>query len=140
MPSGTECVTCSRCGHTGPRESDGHLPIGWKILDRDDPAIVVCPMCWGPITEQLPAPEDNDATTPAWWQKHGYLAGKPIGNGMWVCIVEMIFTYRAMVCDEQWVGEFWCYSPDRLGDLLGAFEEWDGTGPPLPNWTRHHAP
>lgn len=74
--------------------------------------------------------------TEEWWQEHGYLAGKPIGGGLWICVARMLFTDRLLVCDEGSVYDFYCYEDRPLA--LEAFDLWDGTGEPLPGWTRHH--
>lgn len=76
-------------------------------------------------------------TTPEWWEKHNYLAGKEIGEGSWLCLAPMIYTFRVMVCDPWGAMEFYCY--DNLIDAAAAFHMWDGQGEiPMPGWTKHH--
>lgn len=72
----------------------------------------------------------------SWWVAEGYLAGKEIGGGLWVCLAPMLFTTRLMVCTPAWVHEFWCY-PQQV-DALVAYEAFDGHGDPLPGWVKHH--
>lgn len=73
-----------------------------------------------------------------WWEKHGYLAGKPIQDGLWICLAPMIFTIRLMICDEGSVYDFYCYPQSNLGLAFAAFDEWDGKGKPIDGWLREH--
>jgi hypothetical protein len=73
-----------------------------------------------------------------WWQEQGYLAGKEVGGGMWICLVKMLFTYRLMLCDEFQPFSFYCYPHDDLGLALEAFEKWGGEGDPIDGWVKHH--
>lgn len=73
---------------------------------------------------------------PTWWQKNGYLRGKEIGGGLWVCLAPMIFTWRLMLCAEDFVYGFACYDKAKLDLALEAFDAWDGTGLPLGGYTR----
>lgn len=75
-----------------------------------------------------------------WWQKQGYLAGKEIGEGLWIVLAEQLFTYRVMICDPETSSmEFYCYPKDKgLSYALLAFTLWDGTNTPPEGWTRHH--
>lgn len=73
-----------------------------------------------------------------WWQRMGYLAGKEIGDGLWVCLAPMIYTWRLMVCTEVEVMEFWCYPSKDLARAIDAFTAFDGHGDPLAGWVRHH--
>lgn len=73
---------------------------------------------------------------PQWWRRQGYLAGKPIEGGLWICLAPMAFTFRLMVCDEWGVSEFWCYP--ELATALGAFEAFAGEGDPIDGWVKHH--
>lgn len=70
-----------------------------------------------------------------WWAEHGYLAGREIGGGLWMCVAPMIFTYRVMVCDPGSVYDHACY--ERLSDALEAYEQWDGQGQPPGPYTRY---
>jgi hypothetical protein len=79
---------------------------------------------------------DSGASERSWWQDEGYLAGREIGGGLWICVARMLFTFRLMVCDPGFVHDFYCY-PD-LADVLLAFADWDGTGDPVDGWVRHH--
>jgi hypothetical protein len=78
----------------------------------------------------------------AWWQKEHYLAGRPLDVGAWLCVVEMLFTFRVMVCTPPPFGgvqEFYCYP--SLADAMACFDTWEGVGMnPVEGWTRHHAP
>lgn len=72
-----------------------------------------------------------------WWKAHGYLAGRPLGGGMWMCVAPMIFTFRVMVCDPTFAREFYCYH--QLEDALACFEQWDGVNDnPVPGWSKYH--
>lgn len=73
----------------------------------------------------------------AWWQEQGYLYGRDIGDGMWICVAEMIFTWRLMLCTPDYVHDFYCYPKTELPLALSAAAQWDGESEPLPGWTRH---
>lgn len=73
-----------------------------------------------------------------WWKDHGYLYGKPIGGGLWICLAKMMFTYRLMLCSEWAVEEFYCYPHERLPIAIQAFAAWEGIGDPLDGWVKHH--
>lgn len=75
-----------------------------------------------------------------WWQRNGYLYGREIGGGLWICVAPMITTLRIMVCDEISVFEFWCYPYDSvsMGYVLTAAEEFNGNGDPAEGWVKHH--
>ncbi len=76
--------------------------------------------------------------TEDWWRQHGYLAGRQIGEDLWLCVAPMLFTFRVMLCSEGYVHSFFCY--EDLGLALAAFELWDGVGSnPIEGWTKHHA-
>jgi hypothetical protein len=70
-----------------------------------------------------------------WWAQHGYLAGKPIDGGLWICVAPMTFTFRLMICTPHFVEDFYCYP--GLGDALAAYNAWDGHGDPLDGWVKH---
>jgi hypothetical protein len=79
------------------------------------------------------------ATEVQWWEKQGYLCGKPIGGGLWICVASMVYTWRLMICDEGSVHEFYCYPKERgLAPALEAYEAWEGVGDPLSGWVKHH--
>ena len=73
-----------------------------------------------------------------WWQKHGYLAGRPLEADFWLCVAPMLFTFRVMLCTEDAAGlAFYCYT--HLDDAMRCFDTWDGKGPnPVEGWTRAH--
>lgn len=75
-----------------------------------------------------------------WWKEHGYLAGKEIGGGLWVCVAPMITTLRLMICTPEAVAEFWCYPYETvpLDYVMRAYEQFDGTGDPADGWVKHH--
>ncbi len=75
-----------------------------------------------------------------WWEENGYVAGKEIGGGLWVCVAPMITTWRIMICDPGSVFEFWCYprGTHPVDAVLGFFDQFDGTGDPEPGWVKHH--
>lgn len=75
-----------------------------------------------------------------WWEEEGYLAGKEIGGGLWLCVAPMITTHRIMICDPGYVHEFWCYpySHVPLDLVLGIFDRFDGKGDPGSGWVKHH--
>lgn len=75
-----------------------------------------------------------------WWEENGYVAGRELGGGLWVCVAPMITTWRLMICDPGTVHEFWCYPYDTvpLGYVLVAYENFDGTGDPADGWVKHH--
>jgi hypothetical protein len=75
-----------------------------------------------------------------WWEEHQYLAGREIGGGFWLCVARMITTHRLMVCQPDYVHEFWCYPYETvsLNYVLRAYADFDGTGDPLPGWVKHH--
>lgn len=77
-------------------------------------------------------------TPDEWWMSHGYHAGKEIGDGLWICLAPMIFTYRLMVCDPTSVYNFYCYPREDFAYAMRAWDEWDGKSDPLPGWTRRH--
>lgn len=83
-----------------------------------------------------------DTTTDEdWWVKQGYLAGKPLDEGLWICLADMMFTYRLMVCDPtpSGVHEFYCYPKERgIVAALSAFFTWEGEGDPPDGWVKHH--
>lgn len=91
-----------------------------------------------PLNVKTLHPNDTDGAT-AWWERNGYLAGRPIGDGLWICLASMIFTNRLMVCDEWTVFDFWCY-PHELGLSVAreAWSTWDGIGEPIEGWVRGH--
>ena len=77
----------------------------------------------------------------AWWDdNNGYLAGKELGAGLWVCVAPMVTTRRLMICDPTSVHEFWCYPYETasLEYVLRAFNEFDGRGDPAGGWVKHH--
>jgi hypothetical protein len=76
----------------------------------------------------------------AWWEKHGYLAGKRVegSDDLWICLMPMIFTFRLALCDEWSVMEHYCYPKEDLSYALAAFADWDGKSPAFEGWTRHH--
>lgn len=76
-------------------------------------------------------------TEPAWWEGHGYLAGRQIDDRHWLCMTPMIFTWRVMLCDKVSVLDFACYHTAL--EAMDAFEAWDGQGEPPGDWIRHHA-
>jgi hypothetical protein len=78
------------------------------------------------------------ALAPEWWEEQGYLAGKEIGGGLWICLGRMIYTFRIMVCDPDSVYEFYCYPQTDLALAFNAFVDWDGKNEPFEGWTRHH--
>lgn len=41
-----------------------------------------------------------------WWRREGYLRGKELGGGLWLCLAPMITTLRIMVCTKDYVHEF----------------------------------
>lgn len=75
-----------------------------------------------------------------WWEENGYLAGKEIGAGLWVCVAPMITTLRLMICDPWSVHEFWCYPYDTVPRdyVLAAYQRFDGHGDPADGWVKHH--
>jgi hypothetical protein len=73
-----------------------------------------------------------------WWRHHEYLAGRPIGGGLWICLAQMIFTTRLMLCDEWSVYEFYCYPNED--DAWKAFASWDGKSRPFPGWVKYLSP
>lgn len=80
-----------------------------------------------------------DITADEWWVQQGYLAGKPLEGGLWVCLADMMFTYRLMLCDPTpgGVHEFYCYPKERgLVSALTAFFAWDGEGDPQDGWVK----
>lgn len=83
---------------------------------------------------------DEDEEEPLWWQENGYLAGKDVGGGWWVCLAEMAYTYRVMLCTPLYVGEHYCYPKDDFDLALKAWIIWDGkNGEEVPDgYTRHH--
>lgn len=89
------------------------------------------------VFEQLHQENVQKVMETPWWKEHGYIAGKAIEGGLWLCVAPMIYTLRMMICDETSVMEFWCYPKNRLGAVLIAFEGWDGKGPPMEGWTKH---
>jgi hypothetical protein len=74
---------------------------------------------------------------PPWWAEHGYVAGRQLDAQYWVCVAEMIFTWRLMLCDPGSVHDFYCYS--SKGEALEAVAIWDGYTDPPGQWIRHHA-
>lgn len=72
-----------------------------------------------------------------WWEANGYIAGKQVEGGLWVCLAPQLFTFRLMVCDPDCVHDFYCYP--HLADALVAYNTWDGTGDPAEGWIKHHA-
>jgi len=79
------------------------------------------------------------AVARTWWEEHGYLRGKPIGDdGLWICLAKMMFTYRLMICTTDGVLDFYCYPRPLLPIALAAFEVWDGEGHPIDGWVKHH--
>jgi hypothetical protein len=79
-----------------------------------------------------------DAAETPWWVRHGYVAGKTVAGGHWVCLAPMIFTWRLMICTEYSVLDFYCYPGQDLPLAQAAFHAWDGLRDPLPGWVRHH--
>lgn len=75
-------------------------------------------------------------TTATWWEQHGYLFGKELGDGLWVCLAPMIFTWRLMLCTPDSVLGFACYDKANLQLAVDAYLAWDGTGLPLAGYTR----
>jgi hypothetical protein len=75
-----------------------------------------------------------------WWQKQGYLAGKELSEGLWMCIARMMTTHRLMICTRAFVHEFWCYPYDTVpfSYVLEAFNKFDGTGDPAEGWVKHY--
>lgn len=71
-----------------------------------------------------------------WWEAHGYLVGKEITDGIWICVAPMIFTWRLMLCTPDYVIGFACYEREKLARALEAFQAWDGNGLPLDGYTR----
>jgi len=82
----------------------------------------------------------GEVVSQAWWEEQGYLDGRPLEAGLWLCLTEMLFTYRVMVCTPPpWGGvqSFYCYR--SLDDARRCFDAWDGVGVnPVPGWTRVH--
>jgi hypothetical protein len=74
---------------------------------------------------------------PEFWQKQGYLSGREIEAGHWVCVHKMIFTWRLMLCTPDSVQDFYCYH--TYAEALVAFVVWDGVKDPPGEWIRHHA-
>ena len=72
----------------------------------------------------------------AWWQEMGYRAGRQLDDRYWLCLAEMIFTWRVMLCDTGTVYDFCCF--EDLAEAQDCFEQWDGKGVPPGHWTRHH--
>jgi hypothetical protein len=93
---------------------------------------------------ELDLDDSEDEEEPVWWRKHGYLAGKHLEGPFWMCVREMIYTYRVMVCTEDSADlEFYCYPKTRPGLSLAmqAFASWDGKNGDdvVPDgYTRHH--
>lgn len=109
---------------------EGHDETGWRceasgrLVDR---------------RERFPweAAVDVDAELAArWWVPNGYLAGREIGGGLWLCLAPMAYTTRLMVCDPGSVYQFWCYP--NVGEALVAYVAFDGTGDPPGGWVKHH--
>lgn len=80
-----------------------------------------------PVEEEVP-----------WYVEHGYLMGKEISDGLWICVAPMIYTWRLMICTEDYVIGFACYdkTPEKFVLVVEAFQQWDGTGLPLEGYTR----
>jgi hypothetical protein len=76
--------------------------------------------------------------TEPWWEKEGYLAGRPLEGDLWLVVAPMIYTYRVMVCSRIYAGmEFYCYQELHLAML--CFDKWEGKGEnPVEGWTKHH--
>jgi hypothetical protein len=81
-----------------------------------------------------------------WWTKHGYLAGKQLTGDcrlpLWLCVAEMAYTWRLMVCDQADAGvhEFWCYPKEKFSnaEVIVFMFEFDGNGDPHEGWVKHH--
>lgn len=73
-------------------------------------------------------------TESVWWVQHGYLAGKSIGGDVWICLARMLYTWRVMLCTDDFVYGFACYTDPDLA--RAAYDAWDGTGLPLAGYTR----
>lgn len=79
----------------------------------------------------------DETTLAPWWEAHGYLRGREIGGGIWICLARMLFTYRVMLCTPLGVIEFYCYEDPALAEV--AYAVWDGGKEnPVFGWTRHH--
>lgn len=69
-----------------------------------------------------------------WWVAQGYLYGRDIGEGLWICVAPMLFTFRLMLCTTEGVLDFYCY--ERPFTALAAAEAWAGTGEPVAGWVK----
>ena len=99
----------------------------------------------GSIELDLDEGQDEEEPLPldTWWAAEGYLMGKEIegSGGLWICLAEMITTYRVMICSPPpgAVYEFWCYPKGNgLAAAIIAFTHFDGEGDPLDGWVKHH--
>lgn len=75
-------------------------------------------------------------TAKEWWAEQGYIYGRDIGDGLWICVAPMLFTFRLMLCTEGYVIDFYCY--ERSADALAAAAMWDGRSEPAEGWVKAH--
>lgn len=78
-------------------------------------------------------------TEELWWEKNRYLYGREIGGGTWICVAEMITTWRIMLCDTTSVFEYWCYPITEfdLVQVLVFAVRFSGVGDPHEGWVKH---
>ena len=71
-----------------------------------------------------------------WWYEQGYPFGRQLDDGRWICVVEMIFTWRVMICTPDSVEYFVCYPKENYHLAFEAFLTWNGEGQAPGGYTR----
>ena len=78
----------------------------------------------------------NESWAGQWWAGQGYIYGRDIGDGLWICVAPMLFTFRLMLCTTGYVLDFYCY--ERMTAALDAASDWDGRSEPAAGWLKAH--
>ena len=75
-----------------------------------------------------------------WWERERYLYGREVSEGLWICVAQMIHTWRIMLCDPGGVHEFWCYPQEEFSPHIVIIwaQEFSGQGDPHEGWVKHH--